>query len=311
MPWRRLSLTSSSRGSKNGFHPPQQPWRRNSLASSSQRSNGFPPQQPWRRNSLTSSSQRSGGFSGSPGTSSRSTGAGQFDGVPRPPGRRSSLVGATVDCIAEVDNEVDASASFHVDDDDEFSKDSESAAPFDFQRSRRSLQHLEEVRIDESSVYEESSGSNRRFHSSAPMPDFDSLSDDQSSSAKSSRRQSAPARPMRMSEEDVMSTGESRFRSNSNKSIMSEETELPFPVRRESIQTVQTAASGASSACRRRSFSATKAPSSVPPEATTLEKKAFLKKTLHFPKQRLGQVLRRVSGIGKRRPSTSSRSHRS
>ena len=59
------------------------------------------------------------------------------------------------------------------------------------------------------------------------------------------------------------------------------ETELPYPVRRESFMTVDS---------RRRQ---TKAPNSVSPEATTLEKKSFLKK-LVFPKECLRKALTRA-----------------
>jgi hypothetical protein len=61
------------------------------------------------------------------------------------------------------------------------------------------------------------------------------------------------------------------------------EMEMPFPVRRESLQTTES---------RRRH---TKVPNSVSPEATTMEKKRLLKLKLSFPKQRLRKALSRVT----------------
>lgn len=114
------------------------------------------------------------------------------------------------------------------------------------------------------------------------------------------------------------------LRSSGSSSSREGEHELPFPVRRESIQTACSnhsksvagcsAASSSSAGEKARRFvckafsqggktkcnsastaiSTAAAKASVPPDATLLEKKSFLRRQLKFPKQRMGQALRRA-----------------
>jgi hypothetical protein len=249
----------------------------------------MPPRQPSRRLSFQSGSHRSNFVVESrpslPYPASRSSGAGTNvsgkDGVPRRPGRCGSLAGS-IECGSAVDKEVDVSCSFHLGD-----GDSGGVTDADTARQPNRLIGANGERLELVSG-KNSSRSERRFHTSVPLPGIAPFEGDNHNQAKSPRRQSAPARP-------------NRFGSSPGSTPLSSAEELPFPIRRESIHTVtsQSSKSGSLSVSRRRLLRGlTTTPSSVPPEATTLEKKSFLKSVLHFPKQRLSHVL---SGVPMKR----------
>ena len=199
-----------------------------------------------------------------------------------------------IDCIAEAENEVDVSTSFHATNTDgEDAIDIFSVFP---SGNILDVSHLPSPCVDKTS------GGHRqrkRRESSPVLPTRKKKDDANQKDDNASQRQFYVAtrapddrHPCRSNESS--SDRYSRNNNNLGKSSSHDSQECPnqdmnFPIRRESLQTVATLQSTSEHL---------KAPKSVRPEATTMEKKSLLKQTLHFPKQRLGHVLKRVVSIG-------------
>ena len=219
------------------------------------------------------------------------------DLMPKMPWRNTGGVGhrrpqlftshGNIDCIAEAENEVDVSTSFHA-----------------------SNNNGEDVN-DVFSVFPNESALDV---SPLPSPCVDKMS---GGNRQRKRRENSPVLPTRKEDDDTnqrqfyvatrapddrhprrsdLSLSDHYSRNNSNIGKSSShgsqecpEQEMNYPVRQESLQTLATLQS--------TSEHLTKAPMSVRPEATTMEKKSLLKQTLHFPKQRLGHALKRVVSV--------------
>lgn len=201
------------------------------------------------------------------------------DLMPKLPWRHHQHQGGGIDCITEVDHEIDMSTSFHA---------SCSNLNEDFQQVfPRGLGN--DVVVSPGAAVVDKPVPNHERRKSAPVLPARSNSSSVDTEEKSSGAvDQNEAHPLDQNSTGSKSSGKNNNSShgNSNSSSNCRKQELNFPVRRESVQTVATLQSS--------SKLTTAVPMSVSPDATPMEKKSLLKRTLHFPKQRLNHVLKRV-----------------